>query len=109
VGRGWDVAPDRAGRRNPAAVAHPLLKKTASADAAGFVSLKTTEAARPRDGFSRNIEDKAAIGRSLLKELFPRRWQLANSYQNFHRGLCANRVLIYRIFVEHFRRLHGKI
>jgi hypothetical protein len=65
------VAPDRAGRRNPAAVAHPLLKKTASAGAAGFVSLKTTEAARPRDGFSRNIEDKAAIGLSLLKELSP--------------------------------------
>jgi hypothetical protein len=102
VGRGWDVAPDRAGRRNPAAVAHPLLKKTASAGAAGFVSLKTTEAARPRDGFSRNIEDKAAIGLSLLKELFPRRWQLVNSYQNFHRELCAKQSVNLQDFCRAF-------
>jgi hypothetical protein len=71
VGCGLGVPPGRAGGRNPAAVAHPLLKKTASAGAADFVSLKTTEAARPRDGFSRHIEDKVATGLSLLKETIP--------------------------------------
>jgi hypothetical protein len=80
-----------------------LLKKTASAGAAALASLKTTEA-RPRDGFPRQIEDKSAIGLSLLNARSPG----GNRYRKISCGDYAlNRILIYRIFAEHFRRFRG--